>query len=236
MWNTLAQGSAVTFEMRWKSSDPINNAAQWVLSACIPILNSNGSLISIAGETIDINAQKKSQEAAQARIESLEQARLSEIMFTRFAEISPIALYIFIPGIGMCSLRVLSEHMMLTLPAGMKFANDQFFELTGHSRTPFTQLEWISLVADEDVNAVEDDWRAVLQGKKSDNFQFRLKKTWTNQDGICSKIWIQTTSCPQFDEHGNITSTNPSSCTPSRFTNIRRYHGYASRRQQLQVG
>lgn len=100
MWNTLAQGHPVTFEMRWKPRAGTNDTAQWVLSACVPVFDDEAKLISIAGNTIDINAQKKSQEAAQARVEALEQARLSELKFARFAQLSPTAIYIFVPQIG----------------------------------------------------------------------------------------------------------------------------------------
>lgn len=100
MWNTLAQGSPVTFEMRWKPRPGSIDTAQWVLSACVPILDDDKVLISIAGNTIDIGAQKKSQEASQARVEALEQARLSEMKFARFTQLSPTAIYIFVPRHG----------------------------------------------------------------------------------------------------------------------------------------
>lgn len=101
MWNTLASGNPVTFEMRWKAA-PGTDAAQWVLSACVPVFDEEGTLISIAGNTIDIMAQKKSQEVAQARVEALERARISEQKFARFATLSPIAIYIFVPDKGKC--------------------------------------------------------------------------------------------------------------------------------------
>lgn len=54
-----------------------------MLSARVPIFDEDNVLISIAGSTIDIAAQKKTQEATQARVEALEQARVSEMKFTR---------------------------------------------------------------------------------------------------------------------------------------------------------
>jgi PAS domain-containing protein len=100
MWNTLVSGNPVTFEMRWKAAQGSEDPAQWVLSACVPVFDDEGTLISIAGNTIDIMAQKKSQEIAHTRVEALEQARLSEQKFARFAQLSPIAIYIFVPGQG----------------------------------------------------------------------------------------------------------------------------------------
>lgn len=100
MWNKLTQGHPVTFEMRWKSRPGTNDTAQWVLSACVPVLDDEGNLISIAGNTIDINPQKNSQETTQARVEALERARLSELKFARFAHLSPTAIFILIPNSG----------------------------------------------------------------------------------------------------------------------------------------
>jgi PAS domain-containing protein len=98
-WNTLIQGKPVTFEMRWKGRPGSEDVAQWVLSSCLPVYE-NGQIFSIAGNTIDINAQKKTQEAAIAQVKALELARKSERKFTRFAQLAPIAIYIFSEGSG----------------------------------------------------------------------------------------------------------------------------------------
>lgn len=100
MWNTLASGNPVTFEMRWKAPPGSDAPAQWVLSACVPVFDDEGNPISIAGNTIDIMAQKRSQTIAQTRVEALERARISEQKFARFAQLSPIAIHIFVPGQG----------------------------------------------------------------------------------------------------------------------------------------
>jgi hypothetical protein len=90
----------------------------------------------------------------------------------------------------------------------MQFVNDQFFELTGHAHAPVDQFEWIKVVAEEDIEKVEKAWAAMLKGDKSDGVQFRLKKTWVNQDGVQSNIWVQSSSYPQVDEKtGKVLST-----------------------------
>ncbi|EOA83727.1 uncharacterized protein SETTUDRAFT_155095 [Exserohilum turcica Et28A] len=188
MWNNLAQGQSVTFEMRWKPRPGSKDNAQWVLSACVPVFDDDRNLISIAGNTIDINAQKKTQAVAQAQVEALEQARLAEMKFARFAQVSPVAIYIYVPE------------------SGMNFVNDQFFELTGHAHAPVNQFEWFDLIADEDVVRVKNDWENMFKGAKSHGVQFRLKKTWVNQDGKRSNIWVQSSSYPELDESGKVIS------------------------------
>ncbi|KAF2121178.1 hypothetical protein BDV96DRAFT_594405 [Lophiotrema nucula] len=186
-WNTLVQGKPVTFEMRWKARPGTDDVAQWVLSSCLPVYE-DGNLFSIAGNTIDINAQKKSQEAAVARVEALEMARSSERKFARFAELAPIAIYIF------------------TTEKGMQYVNDQFFELTGHDRVAFDRLEWSKLVCAEDLERVEQSIAIVKSGKRTADLQFRLNKTWVNQEEIRSHIWVQSSSYPEVDKDGNVMS------------------------------
>jgi hypothetical protein len=90
---------------------------------------------------------------------------------------------------------------------GMQFVNDQFYELTGARRNAVHQVEFLELVADEHAKSVEEDWASVLGGQRSDGAQYRLKKTWVNQDGVRSNIWVQSSSYPQIDEKGNVNST-----------------------------
>lgn len=88
----------------------------------------------------------------------------------------------------------------------MQFVNDQFFELTGCTHAPVDVLEWYEIIADEDVDRVKEDWASMLDGRKSHGVQFRLKKQWTNQDGISSNIWVQSSSYPELDESGRVIS------------------------------
>jgi PAS domain-containing protein len=210
MWNTLAQGHAVKFEMRWKpQSDNMDNG-KWTLASCVPIFDDDEVLISIAGNVIDIDAQIKSQEATQARIEALEQAKLSELKFERFAQLSPTAIFIFVPETGKLQGKLPRCHLWMLqyqLTTGMQFVNDQFYELTGLSHAPNDQFEWLDLIAEEDLKNVEADWVGMLKGKRSDGVQFRLKKTWVDQDGVRENIWVQSSSYPQLDEHGAVLST-----------------------------
>lgn len=78
-WNSLIQGSCITFEMRWKPKPGSGQQAQWVLSACVPVFDEDHNLISIAGNTIDINDQKRLQQMQRLQIdEALEAKRQQE--------------------------------------------------------------------------------------------------------------------------------------------------------------
>jgi hypothetical protein len=103
-WNTLLSGKALVFEMRWKGATDGEDAAQWVLSSCLPVFDEDKNLISIAGSTFDINPIKRLQMAAAARLEALELARVSERKFTRFAELAPISITMLTAQKGIHSL------------------------------------------------------------------------------------------------------------------------------------
>jgi PAS domain-containing protein len=92
----------------------------------------------------------------------------------------------------------------------MQFVNDQFYELMGLSHPAEDQFEWSNLIADEDLKDVEDDWAGMLQGQRSDGLQFRLKNTWINRDSMRESIWVQSSSYPQVDKHGNVLSISQS--------------------------
>jgi hypothetical protein len=84
--------------------------------------------------------------------------------------------------------------------------NDHFFELTACSSASLDEFEWATIVADDDVKEVETNWAKLLKSKVSDGIQFRLKKTWVNQDGIRSNIWVQSSNYPELDANGDVVS------------------------------
>jgi PAS domain S-box-containing protein len=185
-WNSLVQGNPVTFEMRWKAK-AAQASPQWVLSACVPIFE-DGKLVSIAGNTIDINASKTSAEAAQAKVEALEQVRVSEGKFARFAKLAPICIYIFKPG------------------KGLQYVNDQFFELTGMEPKAPEDIDFSSVVVEEDIERVNTEWEKMIVAKTLSRMEYGLKKTWINQDGVRDHIWVQGSSYPELDENGTVVS------------------------------
>ncbi|KAI9164135.1 Hybrid signal transduction histidine kinase K [Paramyrothecium foliicola] len=193
-WNKLSQGVPVTFEMRWKAPRRNKNGeeneeeAQWVLSACVPIMDDENNLVSIAGNTIDINAQKSVQREALRRAEALERARASEQKFARFAELAPVAIYILKP-----------DH-------GMQYCNQRFFELTGHPHVQPEQVDWSRLVFPEDQPIVEAGWNVLFKEKQPAQTQFRLQQKWDSGDGKARQVWAQGQAYPECDAEGNIVS------------------------------
>jgi PAS domain S-box-containing protein len=207
-WNKLSQGIPVTFEMRWKGTnyresedgDGIEDA-QWVLSACVPILDPEGNLISIAGNTIDINAQKRVQEQALQRAEALEQARASERKFSQFAQLAPIAIF------------------ALNAEGEMTYCNQRFFELTGHAPVQdYKSVDWEAhIVFPDDYRKFERLWKTLLEDKEASHAHVRLKKTWDLGDGVARQTWVESQASPELDSNGNVVSIFGTLSDISRF-------------------
>ena len=207
-WNKLSQGIPVTFEMRWKGlsyqegkeSNGIEDS-QWILSACVPIVDERGKLISITGNTIDINAQKRVQAEALQRAEALEKARASERKFSQFASLAPIAIYL-LDGKG-----------------EMTYCNNRFFELTGHSPVlDYKSIDWednIIFPGQQDI--VDNQWKILLEEKQMSKAHMRLKKTWDLGDGVARQMWVESQASPELDSEGNVTSIFGTLSDISRF-------------------
>lgn len=104
----------------------------------------------------------------------------------------------------------LKSLILLTGFVGMQicfqYVNDQFFELTGHPRVPFEQLSWDQIVAEEDMVKVKHACSAITGGKTAEPVELKLKKTWIDQEGNRSEIWVQGSSYPEMDENGTVIS------------------------------
>ncbi|KAF7536132.1 hypothetical protein G7054_g4757 [Neopestalotiopsis clavispora] len=206
-WNKLAQGIPVTFEMRWKGKNYRDSAGddeidqfQWILSACVPIQDDHGNLLSIAGNTIDINAQKMVQEEALQRAEALERARASERKFARFALLAPIAIYI-------CDAQ-----------GRMTYCNNRFFELTGHPVTKeYRNINWNYVAFPEDQSIVDEQWEKLVHEKQRTMAHFRLRHTWGLGDGNVRQAWIESQAFPELDQDGNVVSVFGTMTDISRF-------------------
>lgn len=192
-WLKLAQGTSVSFELRWKSQQPSladreKIGAQWVVAACVPVLDSAGIVMGIAGNMIDISAQKRQAEEATKRTEALERARQSEKLFARFAELAPVGICIF------------------KADGALEYCNDEFRRITGHELAIPEPVDWTAIVHEDDLLAIPEGWKGLLEDKRLITTQVRLKRCWTSADGKDHNIWMQSIAHPELYDDGNIKS------------------------------
>jgi signal transduction histidine kinase/CheY-like chemotaxis protein len=127
-WNTLVQGNCVTFEMRWKAKPESGNDAQWVLSACVPVFDEDKNLVSIAGNTIDINGQKKLQEVQRRQIdEALEAKRQQEnfIDMTSHELRNPLSAVVQCADSVISTLQQMTPKELLSMHSQIQNVNDE---------------------------------------------------------------------------------------------------------------
>ena len=194
-WNKLAQGIPVTFEMRWKNAqygvphDEEVEDYQWTLCACVPIQDSEGNVHSIAGNTIDIGAQKRIQKQAFQRAEALERARASERKFTRFALLAPVAI------------------IVLDTKRRITYCNTHFFEMADQPPTDeFKKMDWHNFVYGEDYPIVDKQWATLISDQELKQAVFRLQRTWADGDGVSRQVWVESSVIPEFEDDGTVAS------------------------------
>jgi hypothetical protein len=88
-----------------------------------------------------------------------------------------------------------------------QYVNDVFFELTGHPRVPFNEISWDRIVVEEDMAKVRNAYStATGSGNSTEPIQLKLKKTWRDQEGNSSEVWVQGSSCSDLDKNGSTIS------------------------------
>ncbi|KAK6842841.1 hypothetical protein PG995_001853 [Apiospora arundinis] len=194
-WNILTQGIPVTFEMRWKNAqfgvprDEEVEDYQWTLCACVPIQDSKGNVVSIAGNTIDIGAQKRIQKQALQRAEALERARASERKFARFALLAPVAI------------------IVLDTMRRITYCNTRFFEMSDHPPTDeFKKMDWHTFVYEKDYHIVDKQWATLVSDQELKQAVFRLQRTWADGEGVSRQVWVESSIIPEFKEDGTAAS------------------------------
>jgi PAS domain S-box-containing protein len=187
-WRRTAIGESVTFEMRWKKK-PIKEHGNeddtrdylWTLTTCAPIKSDKGIVRGVFGCNTDISAQKEATRAAILRMEA-------EKRLASFTELAPVGLY----------------HLDATLK--ITYCNDQWFRITNHNKVPVDQIDWESIILQEDLESIHRNIQRISRKKGLHSFEFRLKKPWRGPDGASTPTWLLATATTQLDMDGDLTS------------------------------
>jgi PAS domain S-box-containing protein len=183
-WNSVASGTAQTFEMRYKTHD---GQGVWVLAATVPVFD-NGIVTSVSGCITNIHDTKMRGTESVQRLQALEKARSWEQRFANFAEMAPIAIY----------FGSQSHHRL-------SYCNPAWFEMTGHPVVPFEEIDWASIIYEEDLELVRNHWTSVFSTQNYTSIQFRLKRRWVNGKGATmGPIWVTSSALPEHKEDGSI--------------------------------
>jgi PAS domain S-box-containing protein len=187
-WHTSASGEPVTYEMRWKKKPNKEQGSEedtrdylWTLTACIPIKADDGTVTGIFGCNTDISAQKEATRAAILRAEA-------ERRLASFTETAPVGVY-------QCDTDLKIE-----------YCNSHWFQILGCPKMPVDELDWRSMIYEEDLESIAEDTKIVMRGGKPHTFSFRAKKLWTGPDNISRPSWILATATSHVNDTGRVTS------------------------------
>jgi len=171
-WKILLSGEPVSFEIRWKKppneEDETSKDSEdftWTLSACVPIKSTDGTVTGVFGCNTDISAQKEATQALLMRSEA-------ERRLASFTELAPVGLFHLNPDLS------------------MKYCNDQWFRITNHPKIPVDQVEWRSIVYEDQIECYYREIETTRQKQGSHTFTCHLKKHWKGPDGISTPTWI----------------------------------------------
>jgi PAS domain S-box-containing protein len=186
-WHNSAGGYPTTYEMRWKREPTRDHGGEennrdylWTLTACVPRVE-NGVVTGIFGCNTDITGQKEATRIALLRVEA-------ERRLASFTATAPVGVY-------QCG-----TDFKIT------YCNEHWFQITGLPRVPLIELDWHSMILEEDMDEIERDMSLVMQGTEPHTFSFRVRKPWTGPDGIVTPTWILATATTANDEEGNVIS------------------------------
>ncbi|KAK6006065.1 hypothetical protein QM012_006475 [Aureobasidium pullulans] len=182
-WQTMINGGWQKFELRYRNG---TEQGQWALVACQPIKDDYGNVTSIIGAVTDISDQKKSEKIALDRAEALEQARVSEERFKRCMEVAPFG----------C--------MIADTTKGVQYVNEAWWDLSQHTRVPLDQIDWNSVLHEDDLEVAEQGWQAMLRGEQV-VYNLRLKRLWYDAEGEPrGPAELMVTALPECDDTGKV--------------------------------
>lgn len=173
----------------------------WVLAEAQPEYTREGEIRTVMGSFTDITLQKKSTEDANTRARLSEEllirtqeAKQNEKNFKRFSDLSPGGLVI------------------LDTDAKIKYANSQWFNISGHPRAHsggLGALSWIGAILDEDLPLFKEKWDEMLTTRQAITMEVRMSNQWEGVVGgakLTIPRWALCSISPEISENGEIST------------------------------
>ncbi|KAI9682361.1 MAG: hypothetical protein M1817_000415 [Caeruleum heppii] len=110
----------------------------------------------------------------------------SETKFTRMAELAPVGIWIA-NGDG-----------------HITYLNDAWYEITKHPRGENSADRWIESVHPDDLVAVQEVWRTVIDEGSPVTCEFRFVAPWEGRSGARGETWVLASAHPEKAEDGSL--------------------------------
>ena len=87
----------------------------------------------------------------------------------------------------------------------MQYCNRGWFHITGHEVVEdFGDIDWQSVTSDEGNTLISVQWDLMVNGKQAVNFQYQLRRTWSNGHGGQGQAWCLASCYPEINEDGVV--------------------------------
>jgi len=87
------------------------------------------------------------------------------------------------------------------------YANDMWYEITGHPRGLEGDMSFMNVIAESDHPLITREWEILTTERGRRTFELRLRKPWFDEaTGTPKQKWILASCDQEFDEEGNLKS------------------------------
>ncbi|KAK5691457.1 hypothetical protein LTR97_011450 [Elasticomyces elasticus] len=87
----------------------------------------------------------------------------------------------------------------------MQYCNPAWFLITGHAPVSnYADIDWRTVMSDEDI--IDSHWDVLVNKKQAVNFQFRLRREWSNGLGDHGPAWVMASAYPELSNDGRVLS------------------------------
>ncbi|KAI9808847.1 MAG: hypothetical protein M1827_007170 [Pycnora praestabilis] len=174
-----------------------------VLVNAYPEIDDDGATRGVTSTLTDISQIKHLEEVQKRRAEeALERATLSEQLarrtqeaaeseskFKAMAELTPVGMYYISPA------------------GKVIYANDTFYEITGHMKGLHSDLSFMEAVLEEDQPLMKAEWATLNSTQAPRTYEIRLKKRWHDKNsGKSTPTWILVSASQQRNDDGSLIS------------------------------
>lgn len=108
--------------------------------------------------------------------------------FKVLTELNPVGMYYLSPG------------------GNMEYANDMWYEITGHPRGLEGEMSFMNVISEIDHPIINEEWKLLVTEKGRRTFELRLRNPWIDESGVARQKWILASCDQEFDEQGKIKS------------------------------
>jgi PAS domain S-box-containing protein len=117
-----------------------------------------------------------------------EQLADSMSKFRVLTELNPVGMYYLTPG------------------GNIEYANDMWYEITGHPRGLEGDMSFMNVIAEIDHPKITEEWQLLVTEKGKRTFELFLRNPWYDEDGNPQQRTILCSCDQEFDEDGKLIS------------------------------